>query len=36
MKMPVRDTPFGPREKIASWVRFATMPASTLQYGTMI
>ena len=36
MKMPVRATPFGPREKIASWVRPLIASRPTLQYGVRI
>ena len=36
MKMPVRFAPFGPREKIVSWVRPAMPSRPTSQYGTMI
>ncbi len=34
MKMPVRLTPFGPREKIASWVSVATSAVRIPAYGT--
>ncbi len=33
MKMPVRFTPLGPREKMASCVRPATPSSVTWQYG---
>jgi len=36
MKMPVRATPFGPREKMVSCVRPLMLSMPTSQYGTMI
>ena len=36
MKMPVRDTPFGPREKTVSCVSPPIASGPTSQYGTMI